>query len=248
MMHPVRGVDGYLPIAAYGMIGDCRTVALVGQDGSIDWCSLPRFDSPSVFGRLLDAENGGFWQIAPTVSYRSRQRYMDRTNILQTIFECDGGSAQVTDLMPIDAETLREHARPHDRPRLIRIVTGLAGEVTLRSTVAARPDYARAGDPLRAQDGRVHGDAADLHFCLTASEPLDGPEHEVTVRPGESVAFGLVAGPPGDCGRGVGTLEDARRAERVTEELWWGWAGRCTYDGPYEDHVVRSALTLKLMT
>jgi GH15 family glucan-1,4-alpha-glucosidase len=243
-----RGNDGYLPIADYGLIGDCRTVALVGDDGSIDWCSLPRFDSPSVFGRLLDARKGGFWRIAPVAPGRSLQRYRDRTNVLQTIFECEEGRAQVTDFMPIEPETLREHAQPHERPRLIRIVSGLAGSVTMRSEIEARLDYARAGDPLRAHDGLLHGDAAGLHVCVSATEPLSGPEHDVTVGPGDSVAFGLVAGPPGECGRGVGTLEDARRAERVTQDLWWAWAGRCRYQGPYEEHVIRSALTLKLMT
>jgi len=241
-------IDGYLPIAGYGMVGDCRSVALVGDDGSIDWCSLPRFDSPSLFGRLLDAGVGGSWQLAPTVPSRSHQRYLEKTNVLQTIFQTEAGRAQVTDFMPVRRETLREHARPHDRPRLLRIVTGLAGRVPFRHAVDLRPDYARRPDPLRLDGGRLHGDAGGLHFCMTATVTLTGARHDFEVGSGESVAFGLTVGAPGDCGTGVGGLEDVRGLQRVTQEFWWEWAQRCTYRGPYTEHVIRSALTLKLMT
>src|SRR5579884_504746 len=240
--------DGYLPIAGYGLIGDCRSVALVGVDGSIDWCSLPRFDSPSAFGRLLDARQGGAWELHPAGEYTSWQRYAEKTNLLETVFECADGRVVTRDFMPIDVETVREHARPHERPRVVRILTGLAGRVTMRQRVALAPDYARAGDPLRADGGRLHGDAATHHWCITASVPLESAEQEFELGPGDSLALALTVNTPGDCGHGIGDLESARALERTAQEFWWQWAGRCRYDGPYTEHVMRSALALKLMT
>src|SRR5579875_2449376 len=240
--------DGYLPIAGYGLIGDCRSVALVGVDGSVDWCSLPRFDSPSVFGRLLDARRGGAWELAPVEPYRSWQRYGEKKNVLEKIFETDAGRACVRDFMPIDPETIKEHARPHDRPRLMRLVTGLAGTVRFRQRVDLRPDYGRGENPLRAADGRLHGDGPDHHFCLTATVPLTGTEQEIELAPGEVVAIGLTVNEPGRCGAGIGDLDHARGVMRVTQDFWWNWAERSRYDGPYSQHVIRSALALKLMS
>ena len=111
---------GYLPIEAYALIGDCRSAALVSSDGSIDWLCLPRFDDASLFGRILDERRGGHWQVCPAGEYSVVQRYHNRTNVLATIFSTDTGSAVVTDFMPIDAETIDHHARPHPEPRVVR--------------------------------------------------------------------------------------------------------------------------------
>jgi len=243
-----RRENGYLPIAGYGIIGDCRSVALVGVDGSIDWCCLPRADSPSLFSRILDARGGGCWELAPAGRFSSWQRYADRTNVLLTIFETENGQAEVTDFMPVDERSIEEHARPHDHPRLIRVVTGLAGKVRFRQRVDMRPDYARQGDPLQALGGRLHGDAAGHHICISGTIPVSGHEQEFEVGPGETVAFGLTVNEPNRCGTGVGGIEDVRANLRQSREFWWKWANRCTYKGPFQDHVIRSALALKLMT
>jgi GH15 family glucan-1,4-alpha-glucosidase len=240
--------NGYLPIAGYGIIGDCRSVALVGVDGGVDWCCLPRADSPSVFARILDSRRGGSWQIAPATAFSSWQRYSEKTNILLTIFETASGRAEVADFMPIDERTIEEHARPNDRPRLIRVVRGLAGNVRFRSRVELRPDYARLADPLRSSGGRLHGDAGGHHFCISATIPVGDHEQEFEVGPGEGVGFGLTVNQPGQCGAGVGAIEDVRAKLRESREFWRTWAGRCNYAGPFQDHVVRSALVLKLMT
>ncbi|MHB8687738.1 MAG: glycoside hydrolase family 15 protein [Candidatus Dormibacteraceae bacterium] len=240
--------NGYLPIAGYGIIGDCRSVALVGVDGSIDWCCLPRADSPSLFARLLDARSGGFWEIAPEGKFSSEQRYADKTNILMTIFETENGRAEVTDFMPVDERSIEEHARPHDRPRLVRVVTGLAGTVRFRNRVDMRPDYAQRSDPLESHGGRLHGDAAGHHLCLSGTIPVSGREQEFEVGPGQTVAFGLTVNEPNRCGTGVGSVEEVRTSLRQSREFWWIWANRCTYTGPFQDHVIRSALLLKLMT
>ena len=77
----------YRPIGEYGVIGDCRTAALIGPDGSVDWCCMPHFDSPAIFLRLLDADKGGYFQVAPTAGFASQMAYLPATNMLQTVFD-----------------------------------------------------------------------------------------------------------------------------------------------------------------
>jgi len=90
----------YKKIAEYGVIGDRCSAALVGIDGSIDWCCLPYFDSPSVFAAILDADKGGKFQICPVGRYSSEQSYEEKTNILTTLFKTPSGTASLTDFMP----------------------------------------------------------------------------------------------------------------------------------------------------
>src|SRR4030088_2557589 len=96
-------VRSYQPINSYGVIGDCRSVVLVAPDGSVDWGCLPDFDSPAIFCRLLDAERGGYFQIAPADdSLHGSQSYLDRSNVLQTRFTSSVGTIELTDFMPLE--------------------------------------------------------------------------------------------------------------------------------------------------
>ncbi|GAC1571128.1 MAG: glycoside hydrolase family 15 protein [Candidatus Dormibacteria bacterium] len=245
---PRRDGGGYLPIADYGIIGDCRSAALVGIDGSIDWCCLPRFDSPSLFGRLLDAEKGGAWELAPIEPHSCRQAYADKTNILRTVFQTSDGLAEITDFMPIDEHDAKQHARPHKHPRIVRVVTGLAGEVRFRQHIDMRPDYGREPNPLKSEEGRLHGDAGDRHYCVSASIPLHGHNQQFTVGPGDTVTIGLSISTTGNCGTSLADVEIGRQLLRTSQVFWWRWISQCTYRGPYEEHVWRSALALKLLT
>lgn len=240
--------DGYLHLADYGVIGDCRSVALVGVDGSIDWCSLPRFDSPSIFGRLLDQRRGGSWQMAPVGDFACRQEYADKTNILRTIFQTADGMAVLTDFMPVHEADVKQHARPHRHPRIVRMVTGLAGSVRMRMKVDARPNYGADPNRLVAEDGRLHADSGEHHYCITGSRPIRGRTIEFTMQPGETEVFAIAINQRGQCGRRMDDIEDARRLMRLTQQYWWKWINQCTYTGPYQLHVWRSALTLKLLT
>ncbi|MDQ6847776.1 MAG: glycoside hydrolase family 15 protein [Candidatus Dormibacteraeota bacterium] len=252
--HPVstgfERTDGYLPIAAYGLIGDCRSAALVGADGSIDWLCLPRFDDSSLFGRILDARRGGFWQICPADECRVVQRYRDRNNILETIFSTATGVMVLTDFMPVNDATIQHHARPHGEPRLVRIVECLLGTVRLRHQFKPAPGYASAPAPFQASDFRLHADTADLHVCLQSSVPLRGTTMQWRMRAGDEIALGLRTHRRGVCvgGRRAWSVEHARDLTRTTQEFWWRWIDRCNYQGPYQRPVVRSALALKLMT
>lgn len=240
--------DGYLPIADYGIIGDCRSVALVGADGSIDWCSLPRFDSPSIFGRLVDQRRGGSWQVAPVDDFSCRQEYADKTNILRTIFQTAGGMVVVTDFMPVDEADVKQHARPHRHPRIVRMITGLAGSVRMRMKVDPRPNYGAEPNPLVAEDGTLHGDAGGHHYCITGTRPIRARTTEFTIQPGDTQVFAMSVNHEGQCGRPMDDVESGRTLQRSTQQYWWKWINQCTYTGPYQLHVWRSALTLKLLT
>ena len=122
-----------LGIADHGLIGDLRTCALVGIDGTIDWFCAPRFDSPSVFGALLDPDEGGAWTLEPVDgATRTNQFYFPDSNILVTRFLTEEGVAEVHDFMPL----LKAHDPDH-RQRLVRRVVAVRGEVTIRTRVQA---------------------------------------------------------------------------------------------------------------
>ena len=242
--------DGYLPIEAYGLIGDCRSAALVGADGSVDWLCLPRFDDPSVLGRLLDARRGGHWQVCPVDEHRVVQRYRDRSNILETVFSTAGGTVVVTDFMPIDEATVDHHARPHREPRVVRIVECLTGAVTMRHQLKPAPDYAAGGTRFHPEGNRFHANSAALHVCVESTVALTAATVRWRMRAGDVIALGLRSDKRGRCTSAAHawSVEHARDLARITQEFWWRWIDRCHYEGPYQEPVVRSALALKLMT
>ncbi|MGI5836919.1 MAG: trehalase-like domain-containing protein, partial [Chloroflexota bacterium] len=127
MVEETSQVDrNYLPLSDYGIIGDSRAAALISAGGSIDWCCWPNFDSPSVFGRLLDYEKGGYFAIRPVGPFQSRRRYVGPTNVLETTFETPDGRAVLTDLMPALTEEQKRHRLIPFRGILRRVV-GLEG-------------------------------------------------------------------------------------------------------------------------
>ena len=239
---------GYLPLARYGLIGDCRSAALVGIDGSIDWLCLPRFDDPSIFGRILDARRGGYWQIEPRGPYTSKHRYRDRTNLLETVFATADGRVCLTDFMPADDQRVRERAQPHPDPRLVRIVECLAGTVTLDHVIAMAPEYGSHHVPLLNEGARTHLETKDHHFCVHTTHPTSGGRGTLTLRAGEAAAFSLHCNPCESCVKREWTVDRARRLLRSTQDYWWRWVGQVKYGGPFQEPVWRSALALKLMT
>ncbi|HVC43147.1 MAG TPA: glycoside hydrolase family 15 protein [Candidatus Saccharimonadales bacterium] len=241
-------VDGYLPIGAYGLIGDCRSAALVGVDGSLDWLCLPRFDDDALFSRILDAGKGGSWQLHPDEPHQVHQRYRDRTNLLDTVFSTGTGVVVVTDFMPVDEHSVIQHAKPHNHPRVIRLVECLAGEMTMHHVFDPAPGFARTPVSLTASDGHLHADTSRLHLCLSSSLELEGPDDAFQLRATDAVAFALHTGPPGRCQVGQWSVERARASLRESQRYWWRWVGQVNYHGPYQQHVWRSALALKLMT
>jgi GH15 family glucan-1,4-alpha-glucosidase len=237
-------------IQDYAIIGDCRSAALVSRDGSIDWLCWPRFDSPSIFGALLD-ENAGRWRIGPAIPYESERRYVAETNVLETIFRTSAGSISLIDLMPVTSE--------HDKGRflvpeheILRRVECTEGELELEILYNPRPLYAEA-TRLRWNNGPLglRLETGQGLITLTSSVPLsfmDGGRAyaRVRLRAGEARDFSLTFA--GDWPATLPLL-GPRTDEAIERSVsWWKqWASRLTYDGPYRDAVVRSALVLRLL-
>ena len=191
----LRRTGGYLPIEGYGLIGDCRSAALVGLDGSIDFLCLPRFDSDAVFSRILDATRGGCWEIRPAVTFSSRQHYRDRTNLLDSIFTTGTGIVALTDYMPVDERDVEAQGRFRDEPRIVRHVECLAGHVRMRHVYDPRPGFAREQVALTVESDRhVHADAGRLRLCLTSTVDLGPGDTTFTLRAGEAVYCALAWG------------------------------------------------------
>ena len=189
-----RGEDGaeYQEINAYGLIGDMHTGALVGPNGSIDWCCLPHFDSPSVFGALLDDRRGGRFQISPAAYGRSFTSYLSRTNIVQTVFLGDGSRVSLYDFMPIE----RDDGSKHDPGTVFvcRIVECDHGaQVPLRVRYRPCPDYGRQALPLAFSPRVVETPDAPLWLLSNreVSWKADSGEGELVLHHGDRVVFVL---------------------------------------------------------
>ena len=219
----------------YAIVGDCRSAALISRGGSCDWLCWPRFDSPSLFGALLDEERGGRFLIAPAGPFTSTRRYLPGTNVLQTRFETpEGAAVTLTDFMPVPP--LAQH-------ELLRIVECERGECELEIVFDPRPDYGRLRPRLRhsALGLRAEVPGGGL-LTLLSEEPLTP---RVRIRAGERRTFSLT------CAFGEPAVlpppSRALEALAQTAELWRAWSRATQYDGPHRDAVLRSALVLKLL-
>ncbi|MEO8159376.1 MAG: trehalase-like domain-containing protein [Betaproteobacteria bacterium] len=129
----------YKPIENYGMVGDMPTVAMIATDGSVDWMCLARFDSPSVFGALLDADKGGHFRIAAaSADVTNKQFYWPETNVLVTRFLSPKGAAELTDFMPVGSA-----ANGRAAGQLIRRLTAMRGDIEFRMACSPAFNYAR---------------------------------------------------------------------------------------------------------
>ncbi len=126
----------YPAISDYALIGDCHTAALVSRAGSVDWCCLPRFDSDSCFGRLLDWQGGGHFLITPTAKAEVHREYLEDTLVLATTYRSGRNVARV-----IDFFSMREGGRDRPRRELVRIIEGIQGSMEFVVSVAPRLDY-----------------------------------------------------------------------------------------------------------
>ncbi|OGA53586.1 MAG: glucoamylase [Betaproteobacteria bacterium RIFCSPLOWO2_12_FULL_63_13] len=230
-----------LPIEAYALIGNTRTAALVGNDGSIDWLCLPRFDSQACFAALLGESGNGRWLIAHQGAVlRTQRRYREGTLILETDFETDTGAVRVIDCMPIG----RDHCGS-----VLRVVQGLSGEVAMRMELVIRFEYGsvipwvqRSGKKLSATAGP---DALELRTPVhTRGEDMT-TRANFDVRQGESLPFVLTYYPSHQSApRGFA----AQAMLEATQKWWTRWSAQCTHVGSWREPVLRSLITLKALT
>ena len=227
-------------IEDYALIGDCKTAALVGRDGSIDWLCWPRFDSAACFAALLGTAENGRWLIAPKHPSLGVQRhYRSGTLILETDFQTESGSATVIDFMP-----------PADGAGLVRLVVGRSGCIVFQTELVVRFDYGLAVPWVsRLDDGSVNAIAGPERLLLRTPVALYGEDlrtiGEFAVDAGQSIPFVLSYGasfqsPP--------PAVDCFDALARTDTFWRQWSDRCPDVGPWTEAVKRSLITLKALT
>lgn len=245
----------YRPIRDYGLIGDAHTAALVSSDGSIDWLCWPRFDSPAVFCRLLDRHRGGHFRVGPAGRLAASERaYVEGTNVLATVFSTDGGSFRLTDLMPVERlNRAHEGEDIGSHYRVLRLVEGLSGEAEVEVSFRPTFDYARAESSFQLCEGGVvarHGREALALSCPSEfkEDPAGGVTARFRVAAGQRVWVALNYVERADPAACSIPEVDADRELQQTLDYWREWSGTCTYKGPYESLVKRSALVLKLLT
>jgi GH15 family glucan-1,4-alpha-glucosidase len=241
----VRGPDGYAPIGDYAAIGDGRTTALVSLDGSIDWLCLPDIDSPSAFGGLLDANNGGCFRLSPSTRFTAARRYLPETNLLETTFRTAQGTVTVTDSLNLPLSGLAPTRE------LARRVTCLEGKVAMEWRVEPRFDFAAVRPRLqwRGSVPVATGRGQALAFCAWSAG-------ETTIHAGSvGAGFRLAAGEEALLALSVAdgdplvfpAREEVESRMRASESHWREWAASREYEGPWRDAVLRSALALKLL-
>jgi GH15 family glucan-1,4-alpha-glucosidase len=235
----------YRPIEDYAVIGDGLTAALVSRDGSIDWACFPRFDAPSVFGRILDSRRGGHFQVVPAIPFTSSRRYLENTNVLETRFMADGSEVELADLMPAGAA-----AQPPRTNRIVRRLRGRRGAMQFSIALDPRFDYGRRGCSWEEREG--HGiraisgsEAVTLYTAMPFEISANGASATVTVAAGEVHWLTLEYQ---DDPRVWHTPSHAGLSQTFDEtcEYWRRWASRCRR-GMYGEAVLRSALLLKLL-
>jgi GH15 family glucan-1,4-alpha-glucosidase len=239
-------VQDYLPIAEHGIIGDLHTVALVGTNGAIDWYCCPRFDSPSVFGAILDTNRGGYYRIAPALEgWQAKQLYFPDTNVLITRFLTELGVGEVQDFMPIQVGRGMVH-----RHRLIRRVLGVRGPMRFRLEAEPAFNYGRDTHETYFHEAGVLFRSADMSLALETATPLRSSESgvycEFTLQPGETATFVLEQVPDTYVPRHY-SEEETRHAFEQTVEYWRRWLAQSRYHGRWREMVHRSALVLKLL-
>ncbi|MFI7139444.1 glycoside hydrolase family 15 protein [Streptomyces massasporeus] len=246
-------MDEYPLIENHGLIGDLQTAALVTTDGTVDWFCCPRFDSPSVFGALLDRSDGGHCTVRPAhTAYATKQLYLPDTAILVTRFMTEAGAGEVVDFMPVTGTTVTP------RHRLVRLVRCVRGSMRFEIDIAPRFDYGRGPHELHVTE---HGAVFVSEGQNLTVHPIREPDDErllnsLTVDNDLHLTVGLQAGQQ----RGL-ILESAAdgppREIRLAEfqqifddaiRYWRSWLSKSRYAGRWREAVERSAITLKLMT
>ena len=244
----------YPSISDYGLISDMHSCALVSTAGSIDWCCFPRFDSNAIFGRLLDWQKGGYFQIAPKGSYSVSREYLPGSNVLQTTFATDGGKARLTDFMPVhhDEDAPIEPYKVGESHQIMRIVECVEGSVEMRMECHPRFEYGSIVPHVAMETpniGFAHGGSAAISvYCSLGLDQTDGgfrASQALTAGDKFYVVVTYESRFSHDADLLSGAVIENSLDEAAT--YWRNWSAVCKYTGKYRDQVLRSALTLKAL-
>jgi GH15 family glucan-1,4-alpha-glucosidase len=241
-------------ISDYAIIGNSRSAALVSKYGSIDWCCLPEFDSPSVFAALLDREKGGFFSIAPIENYKSIQSYIPDTNVVETYFTTEAGEARLLDAFTIMTEEEKAVSLFPDH-EMIRVVEGISGTLPIKVEYTPGIYYAKFAPYLRNYKklGIHFSWKEHTYVLLSTLEPEELKVinstvlAEFNIKPGERIIFSMSYS-----NQSPAIIPELKttawKRMQQTIHLWRDWISKCQYTGLYKDQVRRSALVLKLLT
>ena len=239
----------YLPIEDYGIVGNMRTCALVGVNGSVDWFCCPNFDSPSIFGAILDDRKGGYFKIAPLLDDPpvQKQVYWPASNVLITRFLAANGVAEVIDFMPVSTAE-----NPHKHTELIRRVNCVRGVVPFILECYPAFNYARDAHRTELNENGAAFISAGLGLQLSTrillEQDKDGVVGAFALREGQSTTFSIGALGDADSDYHPPTEAESEALFEETVAYWRNWLSQCTYKGRWREMVERSALVLKLLT
>ena len=244
----------HLPIAEYALLSDCRSAALVSLGGSVDWLCFPRFDSPSVFGRILDAD-AGHWSIRPAggTAYEATRRYVEDTLLLETTFSTDSGSVTLTDTLAAGHHERGHQLGAENVSTVLRHVAGVAGTVDLELEFAPRPEYGLVSPAVRQVEGGVIAQGGADVLALSSPVPLeiDGctVHARFPLRSGEAVSFALHHRTTSQERPRFWTEAEVRERLDDTATAWRTWSSiHQAYDGPWADLVRLSGRVLYGLT
>ncbi len=247
---PTKAVSG--EIGSYGLISDCHSAALVDREGSVDWLCLPRFDSPSIFGRLLD-ETAGHWAIHPTDKFAAERRYRDMTLVLETTFRTQSGVARLTDALAVGRNESGHELGAQSPHALLRTAECLEGHVELESEYAPRPEYGLIQPFLDALDDGVSGRGGASVLLLSSSVPLtiDGgcARARFTLEAGETATFAMQHRSTSEAAAQHWSANEVIARIADTSAAWHSWSEmHQRYDGPWRDLVHQSGRVLQALT
>ena len=241
-----------LPIGDYALVSDCRSAALVGRDGSVDWLCFPRFDGPSVFCRLLDP-GGGYFAIRPTGAFQARRRYVSETMVLETTFTTEGGTAVLTDAMAIGAGERGHGLGVHSPGMLLRRLACTGGQIEAEVSYAPRPEYGLIYPILVPVAGGVAARGGADRLLLSASVGFDIDGAVATARvqlaAGQAAVFALGHGQMGEPPLVPWTAAEITARLEDTAEGWRSWSAlHQNYEGPWRELVRHSGRVLQALT
>lgn len=240
--------ETYPPIADYGYIADCHSAALVSRSGSIDWCCLPRYDSASCFGRLLDWTKGGFCRIRPVGDYSISRRYLPDTLVLETRFENPEGSVRLLDCM-----TTREGGEYHPHRQILRILEGLGGNMRLMVEVVPVFDYGAVLPWIQKRRDHFLALGSSNGLLISGDQPLEMKHRhhifgEWTLEENRRAHLSILWRRPEELDEGRVHPPEVDELDRRLQETidWWEqWAGQVEVGGTFAKEVQRSAVILK---